>query len=1158
MSRERLVLAFGGGKGGVGKSLVCSAVATALAQRGLSVVALDADLGAANLHTLLGLVHPSATLDDFFTGRVARLDEICLPTDIDGLRVISGAAAILRAANPRRRERERLLMAFFELDADVLLLDLGAGTHSNTLDLFNLAGEGLIVTGTEPTAIQNAYAFIKAALFQGLTQVFHGEPEARALVERAVLARGPERIESVERLLSALDERSPAWAERAAAHVASMQIRLVVNQAAPRDARRVLGAIGVVCQRYLGLHVPLLGALPPDATVGRAVHRMTPVMLEDPESPFAQAVHSLVTTLLAEARRTRVDEVVQALALEPEAPLSVEHAVATPTGPAPGEPPDSLGGALRAAGIAQAPRASTPQTDPIVVESTLAAPTRAAEILPEPEVVAEPEPEPEVVAEPEPEPEVLAEPEPEVLAESEPEVVAEPEPEVLAEPEPEPEVLAEPEPEPAPEHEPELDEPAEIDPSPEDGATDPQPRDLPSEAGSSAVVGFEDPAGSDAPLHDERHAADPAIHVAPDDVHPTEAPLAPAVLDGNESFESRDEHEPGAESESVEAPGDPVNSDLEAAPVDVFAALADTDSAPVGEGAHLDDWAASLFSGAVDLAAEPGPEPESDFELDAPTTRFGDREPPPETLSEPAVASDALIEAPAGDVAPTIVDERGVPDASLPFAADENDDWNDVDPLEPSIFVPEAFSETIDGPAPVLGSPQTFKDLEFESGGVSNDPGEAWALELPDTPEAAEIGARPTGSVDGSLRAAGFPPLPEVEEPSFAEAGRPVIPSADADDWLAGFSLDTIDPEPEVARVSWGPHEVASHDAPQDGPAVDADAQPLEAPQPRLPPPESETVRLPADAVTALFGGGSGPEPVAPIVVAPPVETGDDGDDGVFDDAEEWSGWGALADELQVGPEPITAPPDVSTTPGSLAVPSAPPSPPVDPPARLTPPPRMAPPPEAPVPTPGPRLDWPEFAGPPLTREPEAPLPSLPSLPPRAPVPVMRPTLPALPRVRTSAPGASGGRSQPALPGLTPGLAAALAREVAAETVASGDAAWGEDDDPWGSAELASSIREPTTIGPGDPRGERARLGIGFDQAVSSPDGWLQVVTNDLAPLRPALRQVVLQGGKTIHVFEQAYAEATAAAVAQRVEKTHADLVSRLERGGLAAVRSSE
>ena len=227
MSVERWVLAFGGGKGGVGKSLVCSAVATALAQRGLKVVALDADLGAANLHTLLGLVHPTATLDDFWSGRVERLEEICLPTDVDGLSVISGAAAILQSASPRRRDRERLLEAFLRLPADALLLDLGAGTHPSTLDLFNLAGEGVIVTGTEPTAIQNAYAFIKGALFRALETAFTGEAEALALVGRAVQARGPERIESVERLLLALNERSPAWAERAAARVASLHMRQI-------------------------------------------------------------------------------------------------------------------------------------------------------------------------------------------------------------------------------------------------------------------------------------------------------------------------------------------------------------------------------------------------------------------------------------------------------------------------------------------------------------------------------------------------------------------------------------------------------------------------------------------------------------------------------------------------------------------------------------------------------------------------------------------------------------------------------------------------------------------------------------------------------------------------------------------------------------------
>ena len=198
MERRRIVWAFGGGKGGVGKSLVCSAVATELARSGRRVVLLDADLGAANLHTLLGVVHPSATLDDFWSGRVANLEDVLVPTPIEGLTLISGAATILRAASPRRREKRRLLEAFFDLPADAYLIDLGAGTQDNTLDFFNIASEGVIVTGTEPTSIQNAYGFIKATLFRALERLFLRQPEARRLVERATLAKGPDRIESVE------------------------------------------------------------------------------------------------------------------------------------------------------------------------------------------------------------------------------------------------------------------------------------------------------------------------------------------------------------------------------------------------------------------------------------------------------------------------------------------------------------------------------------------------------------------------------------------------------------------------------------------------------------------------------------------------------------------------------------------------------------------------------------------------------------------------------------------------------------------------------------------------------------------------------------------------------------------------------------------------
>ena len=57
--------AVGGGKGGVGKSVITSSLAIALAERGLRCAAVDADFGAANLHTVLGVPRPERTLSHF-------------------------------------------------------------------------------------------------------------------------------------------------------------------------------------------------------------------------------------------------------------------------------------------------------------------------------------------------------------------------------------------------------------------------------------------------------------------------------------------------------------------------------------------------------------------------------------------------------------------------------------------------------------------------------------------------------------------------------------------------------------------------------------------------------------------------------------------------------------------------------------------------------------------------------------------------------------------------------------------------------------------------------------------------------------------------------------------------------------------------------------
>jgi flagellar biosynthesis protein FlhG len=84
-SRVKQVWAIGGGKGGVGKSLVASSLAIALARSGNKVTAIDLDLGGANLHTTLGVDLPRQTLSDFFAGRSQTLDQCAVPSGIPSL-----------------------------------------------------------------------------------------------------------------------------------------------------------------------------------------------------------------------------------------------------------------------------------------------------------------------------------------------------------------------------------------------------------------------------------------------------------------------------------------------------------------------------------------------------------------------------------------------------------------------------------------------------------------------------------------------------------------------------------------------------------------------------------------------------------------------------------------------------------------------------------------------------------------------------------------------------------------------------------------------------------------------------------------------------------------------------------------------------------------
>jgi flagellar biosynthesis protein FlhG len=294
---RRQIWAIGGGKGGIGKSLLAASVGWELARMGRQVVLVDADLGGANLHTRLGMPTPPRTLGDFIQGRSSSLEEVLTATPTLGLRLISGAADLLSAPNISQLQKARMMSEIRALDADVVLIDLGAGTSGNILDFFLLSDVSILMVVPEPASIQNGYRFIKCALYRRL-HAAAPTGAVRALVESALDPKGPLGIRTPADLLARVEAENREAAQALRREVAAFQPCFVVNEV--RDVADV--AVGhqlvATCVRHLGLRASYAGFVHHDDAVWQAVRRGRMFMSDAPASRAAEGIRRLTRGLV--------------------------------------------------------------------------------------------------------------------------------------------------------------------------------------------------------------------------------------------------------------------------------------------------------------------------------------------------------------------------------------------------------------------------------------------------------------------------------------------------------------------------------------------------------------------------------------------------------------------------------------------------------------------------------------------------------------------------------------------------------------------------------------------------------------------------------------------------------------------------------------------
>jgi len=240
------ILTVTSGKGGVGKSTISLNLSLQFCAMGKKVVLIDADANLGNLDVMLD-VSPRYRLSHVLRGERAVEEVLISPSH--GLRVLpagSGEPDYPAMTGERQQELLRDLLQM-EDRFDLLVIDTGAGLNAEIIGFAELADETIVVSSPDPTAVMDAYAFMKV--------FWTGKPDG--------------------------------------------VVRLLVNEArTPREADEVAAKLRMAVTHFLKRELVYAGSVPYDVAVQKAVLRQQPLVEAFPRSAAALSLRALAQRIV--------------------------------------------------------------------------------------------------------------------------------------------------------------------------------------------------------------------------------------------------------------------------------------------------------------------------------------------------------------------------------------------------------------------------------------------------------------------------------------------------------------------------------------------------------------------------------------------------------------------------------------------------------------------------------------------------------------------------------------------------------------------------------------------------------------------------------------------------------------------------------------------
>ena len=267
------IIPIAGGKGGVGKTFFTANLAIALAEMGHPTVAMDMDLGGSNLHFFLGLPNRFPGIGNFLKTRSAELEEMLVSTEIPNLQFLPGDGLSPFMANIPHAQKIRLISRIIKLPAEYILLDLGAGTSFNTLDLFRLSPHGFVITTPEYPAIMNMMAFLKHVLLRTIEGNFTRNHYICEMLHSTYKTDKQINIGELQSRIAAIDHKAGKTVTELCR---KYRPRVVFNMGEHPDEIKISEQINNSLESILSLEVDYFGFIFNDPAVRQSIKKKIP------------------------------------------------------------------------------------------------------------------------------------------------------------------------------------------------------------------------------------------------------------------------------------------------------------------------------------------------------------------------------------------------------------------------------------------------------------------------------------------------------------------------------------------------------------------------------------------------------------------------------------------------------------------------------------------------------------------------------------------------------------------------------------------------------------------------------------------------------------------------------------------------------------------